>query len=197
MKKRLLAGALLAFLSAPALAAAAQTPAASSAGSGYDQCTRCHGANGGGNQATLAPALAGIERWYLTDQLRVFRERHEDQDLAAPELDAIANQLAKLPAVKQTPTLQGNAGRGRRLYMAQCSSCHGARAEGSEVLHAPALARLNDWYVVASFRRYQSGARGADTAPVWAHNMYMQARSLPADFAIEDVAGYLITLGPR
>jgi cytochrome c oxidase subunit 2 len=195
-------GGLLALLPAAPLMAA-ETPR-------YDYCTLCHGAMGNGNRAILAPALAGIERWYLTDQLQAYRAQHRGNNFASDaagtemhtvaraidnsEFDAIANDLAKFRPLRQPATVQGDAKQGRRLYAAQCSTCHGARAEGNATLHAPALARLNDWYVVAAFRKYQTGVRGADAAQTWAHTMHLQSRTLPTDFAIEDVARYLVTL---
>lgn len=39
----------------------------------YAQCVACHGATGTGNDALLAPRLAGIDDWYLLQQLKHFR----------------------------------------------------------------------------------------------------------------------------
>jgi cytochrome c553 len=206
--KRLLPGAvvLMALLPMPALAAANGSPAS------YEYCTLCHGATGGGNPAILAPALAGIEHWYLAEQLQAYRARHRGQDfgtdpagtemrvvigeISPGELDAISSWLARLPVKKPPSTVAGDARRGRPLYEAHCAACHGPRAEGIAALHAPGLARLNDWYLVASFRKYQSGLRGADPAEPWSHAMHLQSRALPADFPIEDVARHIGTLKP-
>jgi cytochrome c oxidase subunit 2 len=198
---------LLALLPGALLAASEPSPTTT-----YDYCTLCHGASGGGNVAILAPPLAGIERWYLADQLQAYRQQHRGADFASDaagtemrtvardigeeEFDAIGNYLAKLRPTKQPATVKGDARRGRTLYTTNCASCHGARAEGNAALHAPALARLNDWYVVATFGKYQQGIRGGDATQSWAHTMNLQASALPANFAIDDVARYLITLGP-
>jgi cytochrome c oxidase subunit 2 len=39
----------------------------------YATCTACHGANGKGNQALGAPAIAGQSDWYMVRQLEHFR----------------------------------------------------------------------------------------------------------------------------
>ena len=31
----------------------------------YDGCAQCHGASGEGNSAIGAPAIAGLDRWYV------------------------------------------------------------------------------------------------------------------------------------
>ena len=36
-------------------------------------CSACHGPNGGGNQALLAPSIAGLDEWYIVLQLDKFR----------------------------------------------------------------------------------------------------------------------------
>lgn len=40
----------------------------------YVSCAVCHGENGEGNQALHAPALTGLDDWYLLTQLRNYRD---------------------------------------------------------------------------------------------------------------------------
>ena len=40
----------------------------------YATCASCHGANGEGNQALNAPAIAGQQDWYLTRQLKNYQD---------------------------------------------------------------------------------------------------------------------------
>ena len=40
----------------------------------YGNCAACHGANGEGIWAVNAPALVGVNDWYLAAQLRNFRD---------------------------------------------------------------------------------------------------------------------------
>lgn len=176
----------------------------------FAYCMVCHGANAQGNPAILAPALIGIEPWYLADALAAYRAGHRGlaghQDLAGVEMKAAARgipvgqetailqYLARLPAQPRHQTVPGDARAGRRLYATHCAACHGKNARGNAALHAPDLTRLNDWYVVATFRKYQSGTRGADPAATWANQMHLIVRTLPDDFAIQDVARYVSTL---
>jgi cytochrome c553 len=176
----------------------------------YSYCTLCHGANGGGNQAIAAPALKDIEPWYLTDALSAYRsglrgkvfdadpsgsEMHSvTREIKPEEEPAVLKFLDSLPRSRALPAVEGNAAAGKKLYAATCAACHGPSGRGNADLHAPDLTRLNDWYIVAAFSKYQSGARGADpTASVWAHQMHLIVRTLPADYAIADVARYLAT----
>src|SRR3569833_614472 len=68
-----LAGNVAADNAAPSLGAAIATNAAASPPQDYAFCTVCHGAYGNGNPAINAPKIAGIEPWYLKQQLASFR----------------------------------------------------------------------------------------------------------------------------
>jgi len=46
----------------------------------FTVCASCHGAEGQGNQAFGAPALAGQNDWYLATQLRNFGARYRGRD---------------------------------------------------------------------------------------------------------------------
>lgn len=174
-------------------------------------CTTCHGSRLQGNIALLAPALAGIEPWYLQEQLQAFQQQHRgkagfDADPAGKEMQTVARQIvtaaqrsiasayvAGYATARPGPTLpQGDAAQGAKLWTQHCASCHGSRDEGSQALHAPALRRLNDWYLNAAWRKFQQGLRGssADAGP-WALGMGEIARALPPDFAIQDVITFL------
>ena len=54
----------------------------------FDLCAQCHGADGGGNKMFLAPAIAGLEQWYVEMQLEKFRNgqrgRHFDDVASRP-----------------------------------------------------------------------------------------------------------------
>lgn len=181
----------------------------------YSYCTLCHGANAAGNQAIAAPALKGIEPWYLADALAAYRSGQRGKqfstDPAGDEMHSVTRQIKpeEEPAVlafldslpgsgRALPAVEGSAANGKKLYAATCAACHGPRGHGNADLHAPDLTRLNDWYIVSAFARYQSGARGIDpAASIWAHQMHLIVRTLPADYAIADVARYLATEAKR
>ena len=62
-----------------AVALAAPLPAAAQADAArgealFDLCTQCHGPQGGGNEVTLAPSIAGMSQWYVENQLHNFRK---------------------------------------------------------------------------------------------------------------------------
>ena len=188
---------------------AASEPTVASVSSDYSYCTVCHGSKLAGNQAIAAPALAGIEPWYLTGQIKSFRDHQRGEnsvlDPAGAEMGTVARELGdeRIDAIQRyinrlsgeskgeprPVSVTGNAANGQRLYAAHCVACHGAHAEGNVALHAPSLARLNDWYIVASFRKFQSGGRGTS-----ADQMRQIAAALPNEFPINDVSSYLMTL---
>ena len=133
----------------------------------YDYCAVCHGANGQGNIAIQAPALAGIEPWYLRSRLQAYRAQHLGvefaRDPAGTEMRTVAREIddARIPGIaayvarfSQAPparSVPGNVANGRRLYATHCATCHGERGAGNELLQAPGLQRLNDWYFIAAF----------------------------------------------
>jgi cytochrome c553 len=213
-----LPGLVLAACLGAAAPAAPAEPALDARLDDYAYCTVCHGATGGGNPAIRAPALAGIEPWYLEAQLRAYRARQRGADdrsdpagvemrIVAGEIDdgrlgAIGRYVAALDGRADPPATQptGTAlARGRAAYGTHCASCHGARGEGDAALGAPGLARLNDWYVVAAWHKYRGALRGAADAGGSPAAIAMQVISaaVPADFPIDDVAAWLGTQAPR
>jgi len=65
-------------------------------------CQTCHGADGGGNQALGAPALAGQSDWYTVTQLRNYREGYrgyDPEDTRGVQMQAMAQTLPDDQAV--------------------------------------------------------------------------------------------------
>lgn len=176
----------------------------------YRYCTTCHGATGNGNAAIQAPSLAGIEPWYLAAQLAAYRSHDRGRDwsadapgtemrtvareIAPEQIADITREVASFRRESQAPLVAGDARSGRKQYATYCAACHGARGEGNASLQAPALARLNDWYLVSSFGKYRAGTRGADAAHPAAVSMRAAVSALPAQVRIEDIARYLRSL---
>jgi cytochrome c oxidase subunit II len=217
-RRIVLPGLLLTAFIGTATPAPAAEPTLAARLDDYAYCTVCHGATGGGNLAIRAPALGGIEPWYLEAQLKAYRARQrgadDGADPAGAEMRIVAGEIddARLPSIARyvagldgradppaTPPTRTTLARGRAAYGTHCASCHGPRGAGDAALGAPGLARLNDWYVVAAWQKYRSGLRGTATAAGAPTALAMQASAaaLPGDFPIEDVAAWLTTQAPR
>lgn len=175
----------------------------------YTLCGVCHGANGQGDQQRSAPAIAGLEAWYLETQLLNFRKGlrgYHAADVAAlqmrpmarilrsdADVKAIAVYLASLPPVTQVTTVSGDRERGKNLYTT-CSTCHGQEGQGNAEVQSPALVHQWDWYVVSQLKKFRDGLRGAhkDDAP----GMQMRAMTmmLQDDQSMNDLAAYVASL---
>ena len=142
----------------------------------YFPCRSCHGDNGGGNEAMGAPAIAAMDAKYLARQLRNFRDGKRGMSLDDPEgrqmnlimtiltddeeIDQLARFVEAMPPTMPLRTLPEPAADVASLYQA-CAICHGADGEGRDEMNAPALARLDDWYISAQLRKFRDGIRGA------------------------------------
>ena len=199
-----LAGALLALAGAPA--------GAQDAARGeqlYGLCSQCHGERGEGNPDFLAPAIAGLERWYVQAQLEKFRSGlrggHPDDVgglrmrpmslwLGRPEdLQAVAGYVAGLAPADPQPTVQGDPGRGAQHYTL-CVACHLPDGKGNEALSAPSLVHTSDWYLVTQLHNYKAGIRGSRPDDATGALMRPMAMTLADEQAMKDVVAYIMTL---
>ncbi len=198
-----LAGVLTASLAGSA--AAQGDPAAGKAL--YAPCAACHGANGEGNLALNAPAIAGQEAWYIARQLKNFKEgiRGGPNDpfgsqmapmakLLATDADIenVAAYVASLPPATPTDNQGGDPAAGKALY-APCAACHGADARGNKELNAPDLTLQGDWYIVRQLKNFKEGIRGGPNDP-FGSQMAPMAKVLPDEKAMKDVAAYIASL---
>jgi cytochrome c553 len=175
----------------------------------FETCQPCHGEAGAGNPSIEAPAIAGLPQWYIEAQLASFqngwRGKHAE-DLPGLRMRPMAvtlNHQGDIPAVAayvsslQAPfppsTLHGNAGAGATQYEQVCATCHGPDGRGNEILRAPPIVQLHDWYLVQEMQNFKSGARGAHPADTWGLTMRGQVVLL-SDQAMEDVIAYVQTL---
>lgn len=60
----------------------------------FATCTACHGADGAGNQAMNAPAIAGADDWYLLEQLGKFKKKVRGD----PAIDAVGATMQAMTA---------------------------------------------------------------------------------------------------
>jgi cytochrome c oxidase subunit 2 len=180
----------------------------------YRNCQQCHGVEGHGDKLALAPAIAGLEGWYVETQLNHFRQGargdnpqdipglrmrpmsrslHSDEDVKL-----IAAFVAALPPAKPAPVVEGgDAQRGAATYQSLCAQCHGADGAGNQAMNAPRLRNTNDWYLVSALERYKAGIRGSNPKNPNGPLMRGMAMALADDQAIKDVVAYISTLNQQ
>lgn len=175
----------------------------------YQLCTQCHGAAGEGNQAALAPSIAGLPEWYVLAQLQHFKSGErgmnpEDtgglrmypmsQTLKTPEdMQAVAAFVAAMPKVTPQQTLTGgDATRGAQLYTI-CLACHGPDGNGNQAVGSPPLSSQADWYLLSSLQKLKAGHRGTYPNAVVMRGM---AGTLADEQAMKDVIAHIMTLHP-
>lgn len=140
-----------------------------------DNCMACHLQSGMGIREMNAPSIAGLPRWYISDQLRKFRRDQrgfDDEDLAGKLMKANASALDErsiafvgrhiesLPNNKSRNTLGMKATqKGKSLYMQQCLKCHGESLEGNRSDRVPPLNHQQDWYLLGQLENFSTGKR--------------------------------------
>ena len=179
----------------------------------YNLCAQCHGEQGLGDQLFLAPAISGLDQWYVLRQLEKFRSgvrgTHFD-DIAGmrmrpmaltlrsqEDVAAVAAYVAQLPPAKPDPTIaDGDAAKGKVFYDQVCKTCHGPDGSGIEAMNGPAINHGSDWYQLTQIKNFKAGVRGADPKDTTGMLMRPMAMTLPDDQAIRDVVAYITTLRP-
>jgi cytochrome c553 len=177
----------------------------------YATCAACHGEHGEGRAEYQAPAIAGLEAWYVRAQLDKFRSgargAHPD-DVTGLRMRPMARQLdgdedvatvaayvAALTPARPSPTLGGgDPSRGEALFAA-CAECHGADAAGNRERDAPPLRDASDWYLAAQLEKFREGIRGTSPGDVTGGQMRPMALGLADEQAVRDVVAYVVSLG--
>jgi cytochrome c553 len=176
----------------------------------FQLCAQCHGSAGQGNPEALAPAIAGLQEWYVKAQLENFRAGKRGmhpQDVGGlrmypmslslendEEIAALAAYVASLPPVYSAPLVEGgDPQKGATSYVV-CTACHGPDGAGNEALGAPRLTGSSDWYLVKQLEHFKSGIRGGAGASQNAITMRGMSMSLASEQAIKDVVAYIMTL---
>jgi cytochrome c oxidase subunit 2 len=171
-------------------------------------CVTCHGVDGRGNEVIGAPKIAGMEAWYIRDQLQGFKNQYRgihgsDENgremkamadyLTHNEIDALAQWLIKWPVDVTPATISGDSTRGRKLY-ADCATCHGDQGQGIATLRSPALAGQNDWYLLNQLQNFSSGARGSHPDDHYGQQMKLMMNTLTDDESMRDVVSFIQAL---
>ena len=177
------------------------------------QCSACHGAAGEAVRALGGPALTQLSAEYVARQLTHFvtgvRGAHSDDDagkrmalsvsnLSEDDIAGLATLITtELPPAQPTSTIAGDTARGEDYYINLCSACHGGNALGNDLLGAPALAGVSDWYLRSSYQGYLEGTRGHHPDDSYGAQMARLAPALARGRDINDVIAYIATLPPR
>jgi cytochrome c oxidase subunit 2 len=178
----------------------------------YQACSTCHQADGRGSRPLDAPRIAGRDAWTTAAQLEAFasgrRGDHPDDiygrqmALFAKALQGdeairdVAAYVQGLAAVVPNAVVAGDAARGRQKY-ATCGACHGADGRGVQALNAPALAGLEDWYLLRQLENFRAGRRGYAADDANGQQMRAAAQVPADDDDLLDIVAYVATLGSR
>ncbi|GLP97628.1 c-type cytochrome [Paraferrimonas sedimenticola] len=193
-------GLLLALLSSTAFA---QAP------SEFATCVACHGAQAQGIEAMNAPQLAGQNADYLVRQLQGFKtntRNSADDAIAATmqpmaamlteaQMQNLANYLSQLPPQPTTKAASGDANRGYKYYQGSCGACHGPKAEGNPMLHAPNLAILSPAYLTRQYQQFADKKRGFHADDKYGRQMQFMSSALPDEQTIADVVAFIQSQG--
>ena len=173
-----------------------------------DFCTTCHGMQLMGNPVIKAPRLSGMEKWYVEQQLRNFRDDvrgqhaedpygYEMRPMAAVLTDEQITAAAEFANAASSPappaTVTGNVEKGKAHY-STCAACHGVDGKGNEALGSPDLTVANDWYHFTQLQNFKNGSRGSEPGDIYGAQMRASTQLLEDDEAIRDVVAYINTL---
>ena len=176
----------------------------------FELCRQCHGQEGEGRQPFLAPAIAGLDQWYIESQLSKFKAGTRGlhpQDLGGlrmypmsqwlvneADISAVAGFVAGLTTAPPVPTIEGgDAHKGEAAY-ALCAACHGKAGEGNKVMNSPPLRGMSDWYLMTTLQKFKDGVRGGNAENPTEMMMRGMAMSLTDEQAMKDVIAHIMTL---
>jgi len=175
--------------------------------SAYATCGGCHGAQGQGNPALNAPALAGQDADYTARQLRNYKagiRGADPEDAYGAQMrgmsSVLVNDTAVVAVSEYIATLErppaqateADLSAGQGAY-ANCVSCHGQTGQGNPVMNGPALAGLDAPYLERQLEHFRAGRRGAHTEDPWGASMVPLAQQLDSETSAQ-VAAYLASL---
>lgn len=176
----------------------------------YDSCSQCHGYDGAGKPEVGAPAIAGLQRWYVKRQLRNFQKGYRGfhpEDLAGKrmqsmsrsmdtdeKIDLVSAYVASLPPTSPVPTLEGGNPATGKILFATCVQCHGANGKGVLDEFGPPLVGASDWYLLTQLQNFKGGLRGTHPDDVTGAKMRPFSMTLPTEQAMKDVIAYIGTL---
>lgn len=175
---------------------------------GLEYCTVCHGSQLKGNVNIGAPRLSGLPQWYIERQLLNFKDGirgvHTSDDrgmemrpmvseFTPSQIKNIAEWVATTQSPKPEPTLIADSLAGKTLFTS-CAACHGAQGEGNKPIGAPALAGLNDWYIVTQLNHFRNQIRGNKDNDTYGQQMIAASAIITSEQDAANLAAYITSL---
>ncbi len=212
MSRKAYVGVILAALLPAMIAGCGGAPTPAERGQQvFKTCVPCHGPKGHGDLALRAPSIAGLPAWYVTAELKKFKDdirgAHPDDGEGARmrpmartlyhegDIDAVANHLAAMPATWIPPVVTGgDVEAGKKQYTSVCIACHGADANGTQAMNAPPLHGQADWYLIAQLKKFKTGMRGAHPQDGTGAQMRAMSTTLVDTVAMHNVVAYIKSL---
>jgi cytochrome c553 len=165
-----------------------------------ENCSGCHGKNGGGDAGRVIPTLAGQRDAYLIKQLADFSEQEREaaqmhvvvSKPALNEPQVWADLAAFLSQLAPTRRPQSGDGKGAELgaviFQLQCVECHERDARGDDDGLIPSLRDQHYSYLVAQLRALAATHRSN------VHPEFMQFIAELQDRELGALADYLSRL---
>jgi len=165
-----------------------------------DICSACHLDTGFGNPSLKVPSIAGLPRWYVTDQLRKFRfgERGEHSEDTSGQLmrqntklldDRVIAYLGRFvsklkPKIKVASLKATDLEKGKVIFNKHCAECHKADGSGDKSERVPPLNLQPDWYLLEQLVKFEKQQR--------LHSAKFRMNSWGKE--AKDIAAYIATL---
>jgi cytochrome c553 len=197
---RLIAAAVVAFISVTSALAADYGDPAKAQSIANQICAACHGADGN-SPLSMNPSLAGQHPEYLFKQLNEFKSGNRNNAVMMGMVAGLsAEDMRNLSAYYAAQRLSEAAAKdkdlvaqGRKLFrggnlatgVAACAGCHSPNGAGIPSQY-PRLAGQHPEYVVAQLKAFRAGERANDT-----NNMMRAVAARLTDKEIAAVAEYL------
>jgi len=112
-----------------------------------------------------------------------------------PDFDGTAEYGLSAVTERFESSASGDPSKAAVLYASTCAECHGDAGEGVWTVNAPALAGLEDWYVVSQLQNFRNRVRGRHDDDLYGLQMSLVSNTMTDDQAIYDMAAYIATLG--
>lgn len=84
--------------------------------------------------------------------------------------------------------------RSETYFTSLCAMCHGPKGEGNQVLGAPAIAGLPDWYIENQLTKFRTDVRGKHPGDIAGMRMRPMARTIKHEEDVENIAAYVANL---